>query len=236
MTTKPRPLRRGRTGGHATESTPLAVVGVKPPGSDSRPGSAAVWIAPGVVEGLIQPLAGSTLTKQRRNWVQDAHISLRPPEVDDRAVWGRWEGDLVIGGDGKTALITLVERTTRFVLIRRLPVEHDSKTVTTELADMVTELNKPGMWKSITWDQGVEMAKYKQSFKVDPDVRVFFADPHSPWQRGTDENTNRNIREFFPKGTDFSQVSDKEVEICQESLNTRARVVLGGLKCPGFCS
>lgn len=162
----------------------------------------------------------------RRTWVEGAEISTRPPIAADRAIPGHWEGDLIIGGDGASALITLVERSSRFVLIHRLGTRHDSTTVAQALTSMVTTL--PGQFTTITWDQGVEMAKVK-TFEVASDVKVYFADPHSPWQRGTNERFNRDIREYFPKGTNFTHVTDQEVEQAQNELNDRARVVLHGM-------
>lgn len=159
-----------------------------------------------------------------RSWVEGCEISLRPAEVDDRAVPGHWEGDLVIGGDGRSCLVTLVERSTRFVLARRLEM-HPTALVTTELADMVKGL--PGaLARSVTWDQGMEMAGHI-AFTERTGVKVYFCDPHSPWQRGTNENTNGLIRDYFPKGTDFAKVTDAEVQEMQDQLNGRPRETLG---------
>ncbi|WP_370584190.1 IS30 family transposase [Ornithinimicrobium cryptoxanthini] len=145
-----------------------------------------------------------------RSWIdEDNHISARPAEVADRAVPGHWEGDLVIGAKGATALITLAERATRNVLIYRLPDRHDAPTVTQALIQMVADL--PGdLRRTITWDQGSELAEHAD-FTLASDCQVYFCDPHSPWQRGTNENTNGLIRDFFPKGTDFAKVTDEEV-------------------------
>ncbi|MGD8149676.1 IS30 family transposase, partial [Ornithinimicrobium sp. Y1694] len=142
-----------------------------------------------------------------RSWIEeDNHISSRPAEVADRAVPGHWEGDLVIGAKGATALITLAERATRNVLIYRLPDRHDAPTVTQALIQMVADL-PADLRRTITWDQGCEMADHLD-FTLATDCRVYFCDPHSPWQRGTNENTNGLIRDFFPKGTDFATVTD----------------------------
>lgn len=173
------------------------------------------------------PLAGLEGPSRGKSWIAGAQISLRPPTAADRAVPGHWEGDLVIGGDGRSALITLVERRSRFLLMRRLGADHRTRTVTQALQEMVADL--PGaLFESITWDQGVEMAAHAQ-FTVATGVPVFFADPHSPWQRPTNENTNGLIREYFPKGTRFTDVTDQAVKAAQDQLNRRARVVLNGM-------
>lgn len=177
------------------------------------------------------PLAGMKHTRAGKSWVRGAEIALRDTDFPDAAaklVPGHWEGDLVIGGDGKSALVTLVERSSRYVLIRRLADNHESKTVTEMLTEMVASIAYPRVWKSLTWDQGVEMAKYETYFKVDADFKVYFADPHAPWQRGANEQTNKLIREFFPKGTNFGEVTDQEVAEVEEMLNDRARMVLDG--------
>jgi len=159
-----------------------------------------------------------------RSWVSGCEISLRPAEADDRAVPGHWEGDLVVGGDMSSCLITLVERTTRLALVRRLDL-HPSTLVVGELAKMAEGV--PGaLMRSVTWDQGAEMAKHAR-FTEETGVRVYFCDPHSPWQRGTNENTNGLIRDYFPKGTDFTEVTDEEVAEMQRQLNGRPRETLG---------
>ena len=171
------------------------------------------------------PLAG--LPKPRgKSWIRGATISLRPPEADDRAVPGHWEGDLIIGGDSSSALITLVERTSRFVLISRLADNHRTRTVTDALKSMVDSLPR-AVYSTITWDQGAEMADHA-AFTLATDIKVYFADPHSPWQRPTNENTNGLIREYFPKGTDFNNVTDAQVRAARGRLNRRPREVLNG--------
>jgi len=127
---------------------------------------------------------------------------------------------------GRSALITLVERTSRFVLIHRLGAGHDSQTVTTALQTMVADLPR-AVRASITWDQGSEMARHAD-FTAATDIPVYFADPHSPWQRPTNENTNRLIREYLPKGTSFTDVTDTQVQAIQDRLNRRPRIVLNG--------
>lgn len=159
-----------------------------------------------------------------RSWVQGCEMSLRPAEAADRAVPGHWEGDLVIGGDRRSCLITLAERKTRLVLIRRLEL-HPTALVTEELARMAAEVPE-ALMRTVTWDQGCEMAGHL-SFTEQTGVKVYFADPHSPWQRGTNENANGLVRWFFPKGTDFTKVTDEEVARAQDLLNTRPRKTLG---------
>ena len=157
-------------------------------------------------------------------WVEGARISDRPAEAADRAIPGHWEGDLVIGGDMSSCLITLVERRSRTLLMSRLLV-HDAQTVEERMVQMAAGLPAE-LSKSITWDQGSEMACVAD-FELATDFKVYFCDPHSPWQRPTNENTNGLIREFFPKGTSFSEVTDEEVAHAQWLLNNRPRKVLG---------
>jgi IS30 family transposase len=160
-----------------------------------------------------------------KSWVGDAAITARPAEVADRAVPGHWEGDLILGTGNKTAAITLVERTTRYTMIARLPARHDASTVTDRLIEMVTAL-PAHLLKTLTWDQGAELAEHAR-FTVAADCKVYFCDPHSPWQRGTNENTNGLIREFFPKGIDFTTITDERVADVEHLLNTRPRATLG---------
>lgn len=169
----------------------------------------------------------SKLPERRGNksWIGEAKIQTRPPEVADRAVPGHWEGDLVIGKLGKTALITLVERSSRYALIRRLPLRHDAPTVTDALTEMVADLPAE-LRQTLTWDQGSEMADHAR-FTTATSTRVYFCDPHSPWQRGTNENTNGLIRDFYPKGTDFTTVTDDDIAEMQRLLNIRPRKTLG---------
>lgn len=166
----------------------------------------------------------SKLPARGKPWVEGAKISLRPPEAADRAVPGHWEGDLVIGGDMASCLITLVERRSRFLLMSRLLV-HDSDTVEQRMEEMVASLPEE-LRKTLTWDQGCEMAK-AADFRLATGFEVYFCDPHSPWQRPTNENTNGLVREFFPKGTRFTEVTDEEVAYAQWLLNNRPRKVLG---------
>lgn len=160
-----------------------------------------------------------------KSWVGDATITARPAEATDRAVPGHWEGDLILGAGNRTAAITLVERTTRYTMIARLPARHDAATVTDQLIEMITALPAQ-LAKTLTWDQGAEMAEHAR-FTIAAGCNVYFCDPHSPWQRGSNENTNGLIREFFPKGTDFTTVTDERVTEVEHLLNTRPRATLG---------
>ena len=159
-----------------------------------------------------------------RPWVEGSPVSARPPEAADRAVPGHWEGDLVVGGDMSSCLVTLVERRSRLLLMSRLEA-HDADTVEERLERMVAGL-PAALSRTLTWDQGCEMAK-APAFELATGFRVYFCDPHSPWQRPSNENTNGLVREFFPKGTRFSEVTDEEVELAQRLLNGRPRKVLG---------
>lgn len=166
----------------------------------------------------------SKLPPKPRGWIGEAaRIVNRPPEAEDRSVPGHWEGDLIIGSDLRSALVTLDERTTRFTMMRRVSV-HDSVTVTDILTEMARQLPQV-MWKSLTWDQGVEMAAHHR-FTDKTRCKVYFCDPHSPWQRPTNENSNGLKRQYFPKGTDFTQVTDAAVAAAEYELNTRPRKAL----------
>lgn len=162
--------------------------------------------------------------KTNRSWIGNAVISNRPPEAQDRAVPGHWEGDLVVGPNC-SGIITLVERSTRFVLLGRLPAARDSETVTGVLQTMIQDL-PVALKRSITWDQGMEMAQHAR-FTVATGVPVFMCDPHSPWQRGTNENTNGLLRiDYYPKGTDFNEITDHHLKATADQLNRRARATL----------
>lgn len=154
-------------------------------------------------------------------------IEERPKEVENRIVPGHWEGDLIIGKNNRSALGTLVERTTRTTIL--VPVKSkDARVVARAFAKEVKKLPQQ-MKLSLTYDQGREMAQHKLFTDI-TGVKVYFAHPRSPWERGTNENTNGLIRQFFPKGTDFNKISRYEVKKVQDLLNDRPRQALGFLK------
>ena len=150
-------------------------------------------------------------------------IEERPKEVEDRSIPGHWEGDLIVGKNRKSALGTLVERTTRTTILVPLK-EKDAKAVRKAFAKETKKLPQQ-MKLSLTYDRGKEMSEH-QLFTKDTKIQVYFAHPQSPWERGTNENTNGLIRRYFPKGTDFNKINRKEIKAVQDSLNGRPRKVL----------
>jgi len=168
-------------------------------------------------------------------------ISERPAEIGDRAVPGHWEGDLILGL-GSSAIGTLVERTTRFTMLLHLPrmeghgkgksvkngpalAGHGAEAVRNAIAGTISNL-PAHLRRSLTWDQGAEMAQHAQ-LRIDTGLEIYFCDPQSPWQRGSNENTNGLLRQYFPKGTDLSQHGAEELSAVAQALNTRPRKTLG---------
>lgn len=151
-------------------------------------------------------------------------ISERPAEVADRAVPGHWEGDLIVGPQSRSAIGTLVERTTRFTILLHLPDRHDADTVAAAMIAAMQKLPQH-LRQSITWDRGSELAAY-EDIQVALNTKLFFCDPHSPWQRGTNENTNRLLRHWFAKGTDLSPHTADDLARVAATLNKRPRPTL----------
>ena len=166
---------------------------------------------------------------QRRGRIPDmVNISQRPAEVEDRAIPGHWEGDLLMGKNNSSAIGTLVERSSRYLMLLHLPNGHGPAQV--ELAIIAATQKLPDfIWKSLTWDQGKEMSNHLH-IKVATGLQVYFCDPASPWQRGSNENTNGLLRQYFPKGTDLSQHGPDHLDFVAAEMNRRPRETLGWMR------
>jgi IS30 family transposase len=175
---------------------------------------------------------GRTTRRRRRRADQRATrfvdpgtlVSQRPAEAVDRAVPGHWEGDLIMGTGNRSAIGTLVERSSRYLILVHLPDGHAAEYVRDALIRHVEQLPRP-LARSLTWDQGTEMSRHGE-FTLATDVPVFFCDPASPWQRGSNENTNGLLRQYFPKGTDLSVHSADDLAAIAAQLNSRPRKIL----------
>lgn len=166
-----------------------------------------------------------TQRRRPRFTVPMVMISERPAEAEDRAVPGHWEGDLIIGKDQKSAIGTLVERSSRYVLLVHLPSDHGAESLRDALTTTF-RLLPTALRGSLTWDQGSEMAQHK-AFTEATGIQVYFCEPASPWQRGSNENTNGPLRQYFPKGSELSVHSPEELARVAHELNNRPRKVLG---------
>lgn len=167
--------------------------------------------------------AASTAGQPRGQIVEGASIRDRPAHVEDRAIPGHWEGDLITGAQN-THIATLVERQSRFTMLVKVPGK-DTASVVTALSTQIQQL-PAALRRSLTWDRGMELAQHKQ-LTLATKVQVYFCDPQSPWQRGTNENTNRLLRQYFPKGTTLSQYSQADLNRIAVRLNQRPRKTLG---------
>ena len=168
-------------------------------------------------------------TEEKRGKIADMlSIEERPKEVANRTVPGHWEGYLILGKYKRTALGTLVERTTRKVILVPLGKHKDAMSVRKAYATELRKLPKE-LTKTLTYDQGKEMSEHKQ-FTIDTGIQVYFAHPASPWERGTNENTNGLLRQYFPKGTEFDTLTRKQIKQVERELNDRPRKVLNGKK------
>jgi IS30 family transposase len=156
------------------------------------------------------------------------NIRERPAEVEDRAVPGHWEGDLILGKQGRSAIGTLVERSTRFVMLLHLPDRHGPEEVQAAMIAATQRLPK-FIWKSLTWDQGIEMRNHAE-ITIATGLDIYFCDPAKPWQRGSNENTNGLLRQYFPKGTDLSQHGPAYLDFVAAQMNRRPRETLGWLR------
>ena len=162
---------------------------------------------------------------ERRGQIQGAiSISERPAEVEDRALPGHWEGDLLMGKNGRSAIGTLVERTTRYLILLHLAADFSAEAVERAMIEATQRLPQD-LWKTLTWDRGFEMRNHAR-ISIATDLEIYFCDPSSPWQRGTNENTNGLLRQYFPKGTDLSGYHPEYLEFVSAQMNRRPRKTL----------
>jgi IS30 family transposase len=172
-----------------------------------------------------RPQARAVTLERRGRLVGMINIADRPPEIEDRAVPGHWEGDLILGAHGASQVGTLVERSSRFVMLLHLPHDRTAEAVRTAMAAKIATL-PAALIRSITWDQGKELAQHAQ-FTVDTGVPVYFCDPHHPWQRGSNENTNGLLRDYLPRDSDLSTHTEADLDAIADELNSRPRQTLG---------
>jgi len=188
--------------------------------------TAQVALRSGRVARRPQSRATAATRASRKPWIGELHISTRPAEAADRAVSGHWEGDLLIGARNASAIVTLVERAHRYVMLGALPHGYDSRHVIDVLSQLAQRM-PTHLLRSLTWDQGAEMARHVE-FTVATGCPVYFCDPHSPWQRGSNENTNGLLRQYFPKGQfDFRTIDQAGLDEVAHELNGRPRETLG---------
>jgi IS30 family transposase len=187
--------------------------------------TAQVALRSGRVGRKVQSRATAATRASRRPWIGDLHISTRPAEAADRAVPGHWEGDLLIGTRNASAIVTLVERSNRYVMLGALPDGYDSRHVIDVLSQLAHRM-PAHLRRSLTWDQGAELARHVD-FTVATGCPVYFCDPHSPWQRGSNENTNGLLRQYFAKGRfDFRTIDQAGLDAVAHELNGRPRQTL----------
>jgi IS30 family transposase len=189
----------------------------------------------GLKKELISALRSGRLRRRPRRRGENAKranvlgdiepISARPPEAADRAIPGHWEGDLIMGAFNRSAIVTVVERRSRLLLLGELPAGHGAQEVYECLRGLCADLPAVAR-RTLTWDQGREMADWAQ-LEVDADIEVYFCDPHSPWQRPSNEHMNGLLRQYFPKGTDLNNVTRKHLREVAIEMNGRPRKVLG---------